>query len=107
MSFIPKSVTPDVLIEALRHVLAGTVWLPATMHAAQAPGRTPPALTPRQLAVMRCLNRGLPTKSISRELDLSENTVKEHIASIFRALDVHNRTQAVIQASRWRLGASG
>ncbi|MGE0803640.1 MAG: response regulator [Lautropia sp.] len=104
MSFIPKSVTPDVLVEALRHVLAGTVWLPPAMHAAQPAGEAPPALTPRQLDVMRCLNRGLPTKSISRELDLSEHTVKEHIASIFRALGVHNRTQAVIRASRWRLG---
>ncbi len=105
MSFIPKSVTPEVLLEALRRVLAGTVWLPDAMLAVEAPAAPPsPLLTPRQLDVMRCLNRGLATKSISRELDLSENTVKEHIASIFRALGVHNRTQAVIQAGRLRIG---
>ena len=105
MSFIPKSVTPEVLLEALRRVLAGTVWLPDAMLAVEAPAAPPSALlTPRQLDVMRCLNRGLATKSISRELDLSENTVKEHIASIFRALGVHNRTQAVIQAGRLRIG---
>lgn len=106
MSYIPKSVPPDVLTEALRRVLGGTVWLPEQIQALEAAeSATRPVLTPRQLDVMRCLNRGLPTKSISRELDLSENTVKEHIASIFRALGVVNRTQAVIKASRLRLGA--
>lgn len=107
MSYIPKSVPPDVLTEALRRVLEGTVWLPEQIHALEAAeSASRPVLTPRQLDVMRCLNRGLPTKSISRELDLSENTVKEHIASIFRALGVVNRTQAVIKASRLRLGAA-
>jgi DNA-binding NarL/FixJ family response regulator len=94
-----------VLVEALRRVLAGAVWLPDQIHALQdAEPAARPMLTPRQLDVMRCLNRGLPTKSISRELDLSENTIKEHIASIFRGLGVNNRTQAVIKASRMRLG---
>lgn len=107
MSFIPKSPPPDVLTEAMRHVLAGSVWLPEQVQALEAAGAPArPVLTPRQLDVMRCLNRGLPTKSISRELDLSENTVKEHVASIFRALGVVNRTQAVIKASRLGLGAN-
>ena len=106
MSYIPKSVAPDVLTEAMRHVLAGRVWLPEQISALEAAeSATRPVLTPRQLDVMRCLNRGLPTKTISRELDLSENTVKEHIAAIFRALGVVNRTQAVIRASRLGLGA--
>jgi len=105
MSYIPKSVSPEVLVEALRQVLAGSVWLPDAVHALQA-GDTSvrPHLSPRQLDVMRCLGRGLPTKSISRELDLSENTVKEHIAAIFRSLGVNNRTQAVITAARLRIG---
>jgi len=105
MSYIPKSLAPEVLVEALRRVLAGTVWLPEQIHALQAAEPVSrPVLTPRQLDVMRCLSRGLPTKSISRELDLSENTVKEHITAIFRGLGVGNRTQAVIKASRLHLG---
>jgi DNA-binding NarL/FixJ family response regulator len=105
MSYIPKSVAPEVLVEALRRVLAGAVWLPDQVHAMQAdPPTARPPLTPRQLDVMRCLSRGLPTKSISRELDLSENTIKDHITAIFRGLGVSNRTQAVIEASRLRLG---
>jgi DNA-binding NarL/FixJ family response regulator len=45
----------------------------------------------------------MPTKLISRELGLSEHTVKEHIALIFQALGAHNRTEAVIKASQLRL----
>jgi DNA-binding NarL/FixJ family response regulator len=106
MSFIPKSVTPDVLTLALQHVLGGTVYLPeqilATMDAT-APG---PSLTTRQLQVLQCLSRGLPTKLIARELGLSEHTVKDHITAIFQALDARNRTEAVIKAGRLGLPRS-
>ena len=59
-----------------------------------------PALTPRQLDVLGRLCRGLPNKLVCRELNLSENTVKEHITTIYRILDVRSRTQAVIKASQ-------
>jgi DNA-binding NarL/FixJ family response regulator len=101
MSFVPKSAPPQVLTEALRQVLAGAVYLPdevlndSTSHAVVAPN-----LTPRQLEVLHALSLGSPTKAIARKLDISESTVNEHIAVIFRALGVHNRTQAVIEAGR-------
>jgi DNA-binding NarL/FixJ family response regulator len=60
-------------------------------------------LTSRQLQVLQCLSRGLPTKLIAREMSLSEHTVKEHIALVFQALSVRNRTEAVIRGSQWRL----
>ena len=62
-----------------------------------------PIFSPRQLEVIRGLSRGLPTKSIARELGLSEHTVREYIAIIYRILDVHNRTEAVIKVSRLNL----
>ena len=103
MSFIPKSLGPDVLTQALQHVLKGTVYLPEQIvnAADEEPGR--PALTPRQWEVLHCLSRGLPTKLIAREMNLSEHTVKEHIALLFQALGVRNRTEAVIKGSQWRL----
>ncbi|EQD74315.1 protein containing Transcription regulator LuxR, partial [mine drainage metagenome] len=61
------------------------------------------ALTPRQRDVLAGLNRGLPTKLIARELELSEFTVKEYLSDIFRVLGVHNRTEAVIRASQMTL----
>ncbi len=103
MSFIPKSVTPDVLTQALQAVLGGTIYLPEQIQSRI--DEVPPAavLTRRQLQVLQCLNRGLPNKLISRELGLSEHTVKDHITLIFQALGAHNRTEAVIKASRMNL----
>jgi DNA-binding NarL/FixJ family response regulator len=100
MSYIPKSVAPEVLTHALQRVLAGDVYLPDQVVSALAAAPPPTALTARQQQVLQGLSRGLPTKLIARELDLSEHTVKEYIAAIFQALGVHNRTEAVIKASQ-------
>jgi DNA-binding NarL/FixJ family response regulator len=103
MSFIPKSVAPEILTTALQHVIGGEVYLPEQIISAldEAPPR--PSLTPRQMQVLQCLSRGLPTKLISRELSLSEHTVKEYIALVFQALGARNRTEAVIKAGQLRL----
>jgi DNA-binding NarL/FixJ family response regulator len=103
MSFIPKSLGPDVLTKALQQVLQGKVYLPEQLVRAAEHMPPRPALTSRQLQVLQCLSRGLPTKLIAREMSLSEHTVKEHIALVFQALSVRNRTEAVIRGSQWRL----
>jgi DNA-binding NarL/FixJ family response regulator len=103
MSFIPKSAPPDLLAEALRQVLLGAVYLPAQMLAGYAELPQRPALTARQRQVLKGLSRGLPTKLIARELNLSEHTVKEYIGDVFQLLGVRNRTEAVIRATQFRL----
>lgn len=100
MSYIPKSVAPEVLTHALQRVLAGAVYLPDQAVSALDASAMPAALTARQQQVLQGLSRGLPTKLIAREMDISEHTVKEYIAIIFQALGVHNRTEAVIKASQ-------
>ncbi len=111
MSFVPKSMPPATLALAMREVLAGTVYLPPDVlsHAGSS-GAAAPTLTRRQHDVLRALGRGLPTKSIARELGLSEHTVKEYISALFSALKVSNRTEAVVTASvlgLWSAGAVG
>jgi DNA-binding NarL/FixJ family response regulator len=95
--FIPKTATGPVMLSALRLVLSGGVYVPPEMLAPpprpDASGEHP--LTPRQIEVLRLLERGDPNKVIARELALSEATVKAHIGAIMRALGVRNRTQAV------------
>ncbi len=105
MSFIPKSATPEVLTNALRQVLKGEVYLPDQV-GLEASDLPRPLLTPRQREVLKYLSQGLPTKLIARELDVSEYTIKDHIALIFQALHVRNRTEAVICASRLLLLSS-
>jgi len=111
MGFIPKSSTPEVLIQALRLVLARGVYLPpAVLDTAPAPAATAPqatageaalpGLTPRQMDVLRCVIQGKSNKSIARELDVSEGTVKAHLSSVLRAFGARNRTEAVYAAAK-------
>ncbi|HEY2622408.1 MAG TPA: response regulator transcription factor [Dyella sp.] len=100
MSFVPKSMPPAALALAMKEVLAGNVYLPPDVLAHSGPsGTAAPVLTRRQHDVLRALGRGLPTKSIARELALSEHTVKEYISALFCALKVNNRTEAVVTAT--------
>jgi DNA-binding NarL/FixJ family response regulator len=57
-------------------------------------------LSKRQSEVLLLLLKGLPNKLIARELDVSVETVKDHVAAVLRALGVSSRTQAVIAVSQ-------
>lgn len=102
--FIPKSSTQDVLIAALRLVLAGGSYLPPHLLDGMPAGRVPAAPAPaaalthlsdRQREVLMCAVQGKANKVIARDLDISEATVKAHLSASFRALGVSNRTEAV------------
>lgn len=105
--YIPKTLESARMLEALRVVMAGGVYLPPRLLDA-GPDRAPAAvrapvdlgLSPRQGDVLRMLIEGKPNKLISRELEMSESTVKTHLAAIFRKLDATSRTQAVVAAAR-------
>jgi PAS domain S-box-containing protein len=59
-----------------------------------------PQLTPRQTEVLRQLERGRSTEQIARELQLSTETVRNHIRAVLRTLDAHSRLEAVAVARR-------
>jgi len=110
MGFIPKSSTPEELIEALRLVLAGCVYLPPRSLAKgarqdeESSGETKygtlQTLTPRQTDVLRYLIRGEPNKVIAQEMSISGDTVKSHISAVLSILGARNRTEAVYFAAR-------
>lgn len=64
-------------------------------------------LTPRQTEVLSLLLQGLPNKLIARQLNLSVETVKDHVAAVLRALGVSSRTQAVLAVSQMTQGQGG
>ena len=105
--YVPKSAPGDVLVQAIRLVMAGGTYLPAatalrhSMSIGSAPAEPiGEPLTSRQLRVLRLLTQGLSNKQIARDLEISEITVKAHVSAIFRKLGVSNRTQAANAARR-------
>jgi len=125
MGFVPKRATNDTLVEALRLVMAGGIYVPqmhlgaqqAAQHAAggsampaipaaqDSPYQITPnfeelGLTPRQADVLTQLLQGKPNKEIARRLGLSVETVKDHVQAVLRALGVSSRTQAVLAVSQ-------
>jgi DNA-binding NarL/FixJ family response regulator len=118
--FIPKSSPNEVLLNALRLVLAGGKYLPPEALAPVAGSASRGAgaateralsletlgLTDRQAQVLKLLAAGKSNKLICRELDLAERTVKAHISAVFRALGVTTRTQAAIAAAKLGLGTA-
>jgi DNA-binding NarL/FixJ family response regulator len=108
--FIPKSSSNEVMVNALRLVLAGGRYLPPQVLAA--PARTPAngpdalGLSARQVDVLHHIARGASNKVICRELGLAERTVKAHVTAILRALNVSSRTQAALEAARRGYGGT-
>jgi DNA-binding NarL/FixJ family response regulator len=116
LGYIPKAASSTEMLAALRGVLAGDVYVPPCLGGAVGPRTPAPAdfaalqhsgLTARQLEVARLLAQGCANKAIAGMLAMSEGTVKVHIAAIFRAFNVTNRTAAVlaIQGLSQRPGA--
>lgn len=110
--FIPKSSTREVMLQALRLVLSGGLYIPPQalgMTGLETPGALStsavgPALTARQTEVLRLIALGKPNKIIAGELNITEATVKAHITDIMRALKVTNRAQAGVAARRLGMG---
>ncbi len=85
LSFSDTKDTPDSLIENNRQVF---------------PDEMIETLTPREAEVLEMLADGASNKSIAYQLNISEHTVKFHVASIFAKLGVNTRTEAVTLALR-------
>lgn len=95
--FIPKSAKKEIMLSAIQLVLAGGVYLPDTSLVAESHSKIS-GLTPRQKDVLRLLADGLSNKAIAKELGMAEATVRVHVTSILRVLQVNNRTEAAIMA---------
>jgi DNA-binding NarL/FixJ family response regulator len=106
--FVPKASSSEVLVAALKLILAGGVYLPRAALTGFVQTPTPAEdeperselLSERQTDVLMRAIQGNPNKVIARELDIAEGTVKTHLSAAFKALGVHNRTEAVFAAAR-------
>jgi DNA-binding NarL/FixJ family response regulator len=103
--FIAKTSDPRTLLDAVRTVLAGGEHVTRDI-APTRPTRVDGVsievlgLTQRQSEVMLLLAQGKPNKLICRDLRLSEGTVKVHVSAILKALNVHTRSQVIVELAR-------
>ena len=108
--FIPKTSSSRIMLSALKLVLSGGVYLPPALlessvgigagGSATVDEQAVSFLTPRQREVLTLLGQGKSNKEIARVLELAEGTVKLHVTAILKALNVNNRTRAVVAASQ-------
>ena len=117
--YFPKDVLPHKLVEAVREVHAGrymindlvmedaqlAAWLfKQTERFGMAEGQLGDEafvpLSPREMEILQHITRGLSNKEIAQRLGISHQTVKNHMTSILRKLNVEDRTQAAVYALR-------
>jgi len=104
--FIPTSLAADMVIAAIRLVLAGGTFVPRTTIEHYVEIQHEPAtfelpkedidhfdFTPREIEVLTQLRLGKPNKLIAYALNISESTVKVHLRNMMRKMNVTNRTQ--------------
>ena len=105
----PVTVTPALKAVLARHRTLITRWpvpVPAPGHPELPPPRRdslPDMLTDREQAVLRLMTTSMSTAEIAAELCLSVNTVKTHLAAIYRKLSVGRRREAVLRARELEL----
>jgi DNA-binding NarL/FixJ family response regulator len=102
--YLLKDVAADEVADGIRAAARGESPIDPraarTILTAQAQPDPAHQLSGREAEVLALLVEGLPNKLIARRLEISEKTVKSHLTSIFRALDVTDRTQAALWAER-------
>lgn len=101
IGFIPKTMGAQSLLNAVRFMSAGEIYVPVELMRKEAEAPSHPLadkLSPREIEVLDGLCRGLSNKEIARELELQEVTIKLHVRTLCRKLDAKNRTQAALTA---------
>ena len=108
--YLLKDVDPQTLVESIRKVYSGQPILsPAVtgklLGQLSQPGATKDThgLSERELQILTYVVKGASNREIGKALYISEKTVKNHLSSIFRKLDVEDRTQAALKAIKLKL----
>lgn len=100
MGYLFKSVVEDELVDAIREVNAGHRYLPKGVAARLSENKPGVHLTRREDEILDLLGKGLSNRELGQVLGISEDTIKTHLKSLFRKLDVSDRAEAVREALR-------
>ncbi|EAX8471875.1 response regulator transcription factor [Salmonella enterica] len=94
---VPRDSDAETFVLALNTVARGMMFLPGDwLNSTELGSRDIKALSARQREILQMLAAGESNKQIGRALNISTGTVKAHLESLYRRLDVKNRTQAAM-----------
>lgn len=100
---LKKSLPPTLIVDCLRAVAKGSVWIEHTL-SGQVAGflnrRQTPRLTPREREIVSCLCRGMRNKEIATELSITPGTVKVHLMHIFEKTGVKDRFELAVHGRK-------
>ena len=99
-AFLTKVADPQEIREAVRRVAKGETFFPSEIGLKLAKSFSSPKLSKREIEVLESLASGRSNKKIAHALEVSEGTIKFHIKSILRKLDVIGRAEAIAVAAR-------
>ncbi len=100
--YVLKTATPDDLIQAIRTVASGGVYLDREVSSSvKAVDFMPESLSPREREVLLLAGRGLSSKEVASQLIISERTVQTHLASIYDKLGARNKAEALLLALKY------
>jgi DNA-binding NarL/FixJ family response regulator len=100
MGYLFKSVVEDELVDAIREVNSGRRYLPKGVAERLHENTTGIHLTRREDEILDLLGKGLGNRELGQVLGISEDTIKTHLKSLFRKLDVYDRAEAVREGLR-------
>jgi DNA-binding NarL/FixJ family response regulator len=108
MGCVGKGSTPEMVLEAVRTVARGEIaaapWLSSVVSTLQEQGgASGKPISARELDVLGLLAEGLSNKQIARQLDIREQTVKNHVTRLMEKLGVRSRLEVGLLAARHRL----
>jgi len=98
-----KRFAVENLMDAIRMVASGEVWLPVSLQtqmAAQLRSPRGQMLSPREEEIVRYVGQGLRNAEIARHLGIGEETVKTHLTKIYRKVGVRDRLELALYATR-------
>lgn len=116
VGFIPKSSEPRLMLGALQLVLSNGIYLPpqvlnvpnkarpitdSASGQSAVPASLKAQLTPRQIQMLELALKGVSNKLIARQFDISDGTVKSHLSTVYRVMNVANRTEALYELARF------
>jgi DNA-binding NarL/FixJ family response regulator len=100
MGYLFKSVVEDELVDAIREVNSGRRYLPKGVAARLHEHKSGTHLTRREDEILDLLGKGLSNRDLGKVLGVSEDTIKTHLKSLFRKLEVSDRAEAVREGLR-------